>query len=85
MKSIKEIYDLILESIIEESITDEAVKKFGDESKEIVSKFWNDIRHKETDSKKKDIYYWLKGNYSDFKEYVENFKSNKEEKKRRTL
>lgn len=80
MKNYKEIYTYL----IEESIKDDAIDKFdklGEVSKDIVNKFWNEIRHKETDPKKKDINFWLKGTYQDFKEYVENFKSNKEVKK----
>lgn len=82
MKNIKEIYNLIIENIlIEESIKDAAITKFGDSSQDIVNKFWDEIRHKEIDPKKKDINFWLKGNYADFKNYVENFKSNKQEKR----
>lgn len=79
MKTFKEIYTYL----IEESIKDDALQKFGDNAyaQDIINKFFNEIRHKETDSKKKDINFWLKGNFKDFKNYVENFKSNKEVKR----
>lgn len=82
MKTFKQIYTLILENIlIEESIKDDAIKRFGEGSQEIVNKFWDEIRHKENDPKKKDINFWLKGSFEDFKNYVKTFKSNKQEDK----
>lgn len=78
MKNINQIYSLVLESILNESIKDDAIKKFGDseEVQTYVNKFWDKIRTKETDPDKKDINYWIKKGFPDFKEYIDNFKSN---------
>lgn len=77
MKSIFKIYEMVLL----ENIKDESIKKFGEGSKEYVEKFLNEIRHKETDPKKKDINYWVKEGLDIFKDYVDNFKSTREIKK----
>lgn len=82
-----------IESSILESIKDDAIKHFEkeleergaegiDEVKDIVNKFWNDVRHRETDNRK-DIKYWTEkgGSFNDLKRYVERFKSGKEIKK----
>lgn len=82
MKTFDQIYNLVLESIdLTESIKDVALDKFGIENSKYVEKFLNEIRHKETDPKKKDINYWLKEGIDKFKEYVDTFKSKKEVKK----
>jgi len=76
MKSINEIYNIVLV----ESIKDAAIEIFGnsEEAKSYVDKFFNDIRHKETFAIKKDINYWVKQGFDSFKTYIDNFKSNKQ-------
>jgi len=81
----------VLESLILESIKDDAIKKFIKSTgrgiaavqitQELVNKFWNEIRQKESDPKKKDINYWLEQGFEAFKEYIDNFKSKKQEKR----
>jgi hypothetical protein len=90
MKSLNQIYNLVLESFLLETIKDDAIKKFDANSiylsepadaQYYVTKFWDEIRHKETDPKKKDINYWLKEGFQAFIDYVDNFKSKKDIKK----
>jgi hypothetical protein len=78
MKTLNQIYSLVLESI-----KDDVIAKFGgsEEVQSYVNKFWNEIRNKEADSKKKDIMYWLEEGFEAFKEYIDNFKSKKQEKR----
>ena len=85
MKSLNQIYSLVLESIIDESAKDDAINKFKRHSTEevvyYVNKFWDEIRAKETDPKLKDINHWLKGQFANFKDYIDNFKSEKDKKR----
>jgi ankyrin repeat protein len=83
MKTLNQIYILVLESLLLESAKDTAIEKFGrtEVVQTYVNKFWDEIRYKEIDPKKKDINYWIKEGFDNFKIYVDNFKSGKMERK----
>jgi hypothetical protein len=93
MKTINQIYSIVLESILlNESAKEDAIDKFSKYTnnnetidkefvKKYVDKFWDEIRHKETDPKKKDINYWLKEGYVAFIDYIDDFKSAKDIKR----
>jgi len=82
MKSVSQIYNLVIESLLIENIKDDVIEIFGNsqEAKQYVDKFFNEIRHKEVSALKKDINYWVKQGFEEFKKYVDEFKSNKERK-----